>query len=104
MRLTNANSMLSINVKFCKNHHARLMTESSGDNFQFRGLVEDARIIMQGCACEIKHILREGNTCADALAKFGAEQPEDLLLVNEPPMEIRGLLVADILGVSRERA
>ncbi|CAL5344275.1 unnamed protein product [Camellia sinensis] len=86
------------------NHHARLMTESSGDNFQFRGLVEDARIIMQGCACEIKHILREGNTCADALAKFGAEQPEDLLLVNEPPMEIRGLLVADILGVSRERA
>ncbi|CAL5417122.1 unnamed protein product [Camellia sinensis] len=82
----------------------KMLTESSGDNFPFRGLVEDARIIMQGCACEIKYILREGNTCADALVKFGAEQPEDLLVVNEPPMEIRGLLVADILGVSRERA
>ncbi|KAL7214682.1 hypothetical protein ACSBR1_026965 [Camellia fascicularis] len=81
----------------------QLLKEGPGDNFSFRGLVEDARIILRGCKCEVIHVMREGNTCADALAKLGVEQPEDLLVVNEPPAEIRSLLVADMLGFGRVR-
>ncbi|CAL5347898.1 unnamed protein product [Camellia sinensis] len=81
----------------------QLLQEGPGDNFSFQGLVEDARIILRGCECEVIHVMREGNTCANALVKLGAEQPEDLLVVNEPPAEIRSLLVADMLGVGRVR-
>ncbi|KAL7222427.1 hypothetical protein ACSBR1_024175 [Camellia fascicularis] len=70
----------------------------------FKGLVEDARIIMRGCECTMQHVYKEGNLCADALAKFGIDQPEEILVVNEPPAVIREFLIADMVGMSRERA
>lgn len=61
--------------------------------------MEDAKIIMRGCECTVQHILK-GHLCTNTLAKLGAEQPEDILVVNEPPVEIKSLLS----GRSRERA
>ncbi|CAL5387082.1 unnamed protein product [Camellia sinensis] len=58
---------------------------------------------MRGCECSVQHVYKEKNLCVDALAKLGADQLEEILVVNEPLAEIRGLLIADMLGMSRER-
>ncbi|CAL5347381.1 unnamed protein product [Camellia sinensis] len=81
----------------------QLMEDVIDDKFPFKGLLEDAKIIFRGCECTIHHIYKEGNLCADPLAKFGAEQPKDILVVNDPPQEIQCYLVADMIGLSRER-
>ncbi|KAL7198980.1 hypothetical protein ACSBR2_021298 [Camellia fascicularis] len=81
-----------------------LLEEETEANSPFKGLIEDAKIIMRECECTVQHVFKEGNLCADALAKFGAEQPEDILVVNKPPAEIRSLLVVDIVSTPRERA
>ncbi|CAL5344898.1 unnamed protein product [Camellia sinensis] len=82
----------------------KLLEEGLGEHHLLRGLVEDAQIIFNGCQCTIKHIYREGNLCADAMAKLGAEQPENILVVNDPPAKIRELLVSDMVELARERA
>ncbi|CAL5353181.1 unnamed protein product [Camellia sinensis] len=81
-----------------------LLEEGPGDKHLLQGLVEDARIIFNGCQCTIQHIYKEGNLCADAMAKLGVDQPEDILVVNDPPTKIRELLVSDMVGLARERA
>ncbi|CAL5395033.1 unnamed protein product [Camellia sinensis] len=82
----------------------KLPEEETVANCPFRNLVDDAKILLRGCKCTIQHIWKEGNLYADALTKLGAEQPEDMLAVNEPPAEIRSLLVRDMIGLSTERA
>ncbi|KAL7191044.1 hypothetical protein ACSBR2_023174 [Camellia fascicularis] len=81
-----------------------LLTEETEINSPYRGLIEDAKIIMHGYECTVQHIYKEGNLCTDALPKLGAEQLEDILAVNEPLAEVRSLLVTDIIGRARERA
>ncbi|CAL5365392.1 unnamed protein product [Camellia sinensis] len=75
----------------------QLLNEEPGAKCPFRGIVEDSRIILRGCECTVQHVRRGGNICADNLAKLGANQPLELLIVNEPPDEIRHALVADLL-------
>ncbi|KAL7163780.1 hypothetical protein ACSBR2_039828 [Camellia fascicularis] len=82
----------------------QLMEEDVANKFPFKGLLEDAKIIFRGCECTIQHVFKEGNLCVDGLAKLGAAQPEEILMVNEPPSEIRSYVVADMIGLSRERA
>ncbi|CAL5403049.1 unnamed protein product [Camellia sinensis] len=60
-------------------------------------------IIFNSTQCTGQHVYREENLCADALPKLGAAQPDDILVVNDPQAEIRELLVADMLGMGRER-
>lgn len=52
---------------------------------------------------ELYHTLREGNACADFLAKFGAHQSHDLVTIDHPPLELSLLLVADAMGVASVR-
>ncbi|CAL5336391.1 unnamed protein product [Camellia sinensis] len=80
----------------------QLLSEELREQCLFRGVVEDARIIMRDCDCTIQHIKREANICADALAKLGENQPVELPIVNDPPAEIRNLLIADIVHLSQE--
>ncbi|GMP31341.1 hypothetical protein CsSME_00005597 [Camellia sinensis var. sinensis] len=82
----------------------QLMKDPIASNCPFKNLVEDAKILFNGCECTIQHIWKQGNLCADALAKLGADQPEEMLVVNEPPAELRSYLLADLLGIPRERA
>jgi len=46
------------------------------------------------------HTLREGNACADYLAKMGARNLEAYTPIVVPPVEISLLLLADASGVS----
>ncbi|XP_028080539.1 uncharacterized protein LOC114282098 [Camellia sinensis] len=78
----------------------QLMNEETRDNCPFKNLVEDSKILLQGCQCTVQHVWKEGNLCADALAKFGAQQPKDMLVVNEPPAEIRSLLISDMIALN----
>ncbi|KAL7172538.1 hypothetical protein ACSBR2_032095 [Camellia fascicularis] len=80
------------------------MEEPIESNCPFKNLVEDAKILFRGCECTIQHIWKQGNLSVDALAKLGADQPEDMLVVNEPLAELRSYLMTDMIGVSREKA
>ncbi|CAL5430408.1 unnamed protein product [Camellia sinensis] len=81
-----------------------LMEEPIESNCPFRDLVEDAKILFSDCECIIQPIMKQENFCATALAKLGADQPEDMLVVNEPPAELRSYLMADMIGIQRERS
>lgn len=52
---------------------------------------------------ELHHSLREGNACADYMAKFGASQDEALVVVETPLVGLSQLLVADALGITSLR-
>ncbi|XP_057425693.1 uncharacterized protein LOC130719064 [Lotus japonicus] len=47
---------------------------------------------------QVAHVLREGNACADFLAKAGAAQERDFLLLQDPPPGMEYLLMADSMG------
>ena len=52
----------------------------------------------------VSHVLREGNQCADHLAKRGASLEEKLVLLEEPPNSIIPSLRLDLMGVVFERS
>ncbi|KAL7262612.1 hypothetical protein ACSBR1_000886 [Camellia fascicularis] len=53
--------------------------------------------------CSIQYIMQEANQCADKLANMGADQVEHLLVMEEPPLEVRSLIVADLVGTAFRR-
>ncbi|KAL7201937.1 hypothetical protein ACSBR1_033599 [Camellia fascicularis] len=53
---------------------------------------------MQTMKLPINHVLREGNGSADGLAKLRANQGEPLVVMDEALEEIRGLMIADMVG------
>ncbi|KAF5933818.1 hypothetical protein HYC85_029989 [Camellia sinensis] len=65
-----------------------------------RSLVEDSKFLIRRCGFLIQHVKREGNMSANGLAKMGANQNEVLVVMDDPPEEIRGQLVADMVGQS----
>jgi len=48
------------------------------------------------------HTLKEGNICADWLAKFGATNTDSLKMWTSPP-QLNDILLADTSGVFRQR-
>jgi len=48
----------------------------------------------------IHHILQEGNSCGDVLAKLKANSSYHLITVNESPLCLSSALIDDALGVS----
>ncbi|XP_057429441.1 uncharacterized protein LOC130722649 [Lotus japonicus] len=46
----------------------------------------------------VEHILREGNSCADFLAKAGAMQDQSFYMVHHPLPGMESLLLADSMG------
>ncbi|KAL7260021.1 hypothetical protein ACSBR1_005811 [Camellia fascicularis] len=75
-----------------------LLKEGSVVSSSVRSLVEDSKFLMQRCGYTIQHVLREGNNSADGLAKLGANQAEPLVVLDEAPVEIRGLVIVDMVG------
>jgi hypothetical protein len=48
----------------------------------------------------VNHTLREGNACADVLAKMGAASNSPLIILDEPPSQLASALHADAWGVA----
>ncbi|XP_057453140.1 uncharacterized protein LOC130745004 [Lotus japonicus] len=52
---------------------------------------------------EVYHTLREGNACANFLAKFGVGQDSQLVSIDSPLNGMSLLLLADVMGVASVR-
>ncbi|KAL7259307.1 hypothetical protein ACSBR1_005238 [Camellia fascicularis] len=63
----------------------QLLQEEPGDRCPFKNLVEDAQILLRGCECSVQYVWKEGNLYANFLAKMEANQPEEMLVMNDPP-------------------
>ncbi|KAJ1436761.1 Ribonuclease H domain [Sesbania bispinosa] len=59
-----------------------------------------ARLVHQKWNVTFKHILREGNSCADWLAKLGVQNGSTFVMVQEPAQDLSLLLDTDDRGVS----
>ncbi|KAJ1410406.1 ribonuclease H [Sesbania bispinosa] len=49
---------------------------------------------------ELRHTLREGNACADLLAKKGTRSSSSLTLIDSAPPEAHHLLLSDAMGIA----
>ncbi|KAL7245375.1 hypothetical protein ACSBR2_000661 [Camellia fascicularis] len=74
------------------------------NNYPYRAPLEYIQFLMHRCNYEVSHILREGNKCVDGLANMGVTHGENLVVLDNPPIEVASLLVVDIVGTSCERA
>lgn len=52
---------------------------------------------------KVVHTYREGNYCADMLAKLAIMEPLGMHMLDEPPAAVLGLLEADYFGFARSR-
>ncbi|GMP59729.1 hypothetical protein CsSME_00022890 [Camellia sinensis var. sinensis] len=76
-----------------------LLKERSVVSSSVISLVDSSKFLMQRCGYIMQHVLREGNNSADGLAKLGANQAEPLVVLDEAPVEIRGLVIADMANM-----
>ena len=53
--------------------------------------------------CKLQYVWREGNKCADWLAKQSVSSDPGMRILTEPLQELRELIGADILGVATPR-
>ncbi|KAL7212809.1 hypothetical protein ACSBR2_015487 [Camellia fascicularis] len=72
-------------------------------NSPYKALIEDAKFLLKTCNCSLQHTLREGNRCAYKLANMGVAQDEHVVLLEDPPEEVKALVIDDITGVCVER-
>ncbi|WMV49604.1 hypothetical protein MTR67_042989, partial [Solanum verrucosum] len=72
-----------------------LMLTSKGgavDNHPDRDMIEECRRLLFELGISMMHTLREGNRCADHLAKLGRMQlDEDLVILHRPPHSMHQL-------------
>lgn len=59
----------------------------------------DAKTFLVGTNSTLTHIFRIANECAHHLARLGAEQEEELKILQSSPLSIREFLIRDILNI-----
>ncbi|GMP65273.1 hypothetical protein CsSME_00026140 [Camellia sinensis var. sinensis] len=69
-------------------------------NSPYKAPIEDAKFLLKRCNCSLQYTPREGNKCADWLANMGVSQDKHVLVLEEPPEEVKALLIADLTGTS----
>lgn len=62
------------------------------------------KVMAQDWNVELIHTLREGNSCADWLAKNGASADNGVVILNSCPTQLAPLVLADAMGVVHLRA
>ena len=81
-----------------------LMGNAANTYSEFTPLVDDCRDLLKRFPqAQIKHCYREGNKCADRLARIGTELEENFVVFAAPPSVIVPLLVLDKLGFTQAR-
>ncbi|XVF12079.1 hypothetical protein REPUB_Repub08aG0083700 [Reevesia pubescens] len=82
-----------------KQIHASIRKQNSNG----RLIAEIQELLSRAWHCQVVHIYREANQCADWLATFSNNPPSDLLVLEDPPEGLYPLLLADSLGVLKPR-
>lgn len=67
-------------------------------------IVQDIKDTIASRSFTIQHTLREGNHCADYMAKLGASSNSDFSVHLTPPHDLLGLLRNDAIGTFFQRA
>ncbi|KAL3355755.1 hypothetical protein AABB24_016765 [Solanum stoloniferum] len=74
------------------------------DNHPDYNVIKECRRLMLELGVSIMHTLRQGNNCADHLAKLGRmQQGEDLVILHRPPHSMHQLILADMAHVAYPR-
>lgn len=73
------------------------------EKHRFKALIEHCKVVMNEHHCVVVHTYREGNQCADHLAKLGGVNSREYAVLAEPPACLMPLLMADAQGVGYER-
>jgi ribonuclease HI len=61
-------------------------------------LIQDIKDMLQDSNFTLHHTLREGNHCADFMAKLGASSADDFTMHSSPPADLLPLLKTDASG------
>ena len=79
-----------------------LITSTCGSNKPYLPLLNDCRYLLgRFLQTWVVHVFREGNRCADALAKLGSNMAEEFLVFNNPPSpDVLYFVNIDVVGVS----
>lgn len=80
-----------------------LVNEGNAIGHPHQALIQDANVLLRGTYSTLSHIFREANSCADHLARLGAEQLEDLVVTEESPQSVRYFVREDALGTRHLR-
>ncbi|OMO90214.1 Endonuclease/exonuclease/phosphatase [Corchorus olitorius] len=82
----------------------QLISECFNSRHTYSAILNDCRYLMDLLNVrKIEHTYREGNDCADLLAKHGCTQDRSLILFHHPPTFISSLLLADTMGLTSPR-
>lgn len=60
------------------------------------GLVEDVKGSLEEPGSSIQHVIRENNKAVDKLAKLGANQFGEMVVMDDYPTELVPILMADL--------
>ena len=63
-------------------------------------LINECKSLLRMTRSNICHVYREGNFCADFLAKEGVNQSTECLILDQPPSELLPFLLADLMGIT----
>ncbi|KAM7498823.1 hypothetical protein LguiA_023237 [Lonicera macranthoides] len=80
-----------------------LINSNDWEDHPLKVLIKDCKQIALEMSLDIQHTLREGNRCADAMAKLGVNQLESLVVYKHIPNSVKKLLEADEMGVNYPR-
>ena len=81
-----------------------LLANATETNSEIDSLVDDCGDMLKRIPqARIKHCYREGNKCADRLARLGTDMEESFVIFDAPPPVIVSLLTLDKLGTTQER-
>ena len=83
-----SDSLLAINT----------IKEASSKFHVYAVLIHEIKTLLSQANVSLHHTLREGNQCADFLAKLGASSDDFMLLHPHPPDDLRPLLRIDASG------
>jgi len=79
----------------------QLVTEGTSQFHHYLNELEIIRDFMaKDWTISLHHTFREGNACADVLAKLGAINVDPLIMLRTPPSSLSLALLVDALGVS----
>ena len=62
-------------------------------------LVDIGELLHRSWTMKVTHVLHEANSCADIMAKIGANGQDGLKLWQDPPQQVLSSLLANSLGV-----
>ncbi|KAK2656586.1 hypothetical protein Ddye_009638 [Dipteronia dyeriana] len=74
----------------------QLLTKDINSNHRLLNLVQNyKRMIVDDWICEVVHVYREVNMVADGLAWLGHGMAIGLIVLGDPPLEIKSILKVD---------